>query len=273
VPEVALLCLCDAATSDFADEVRDFAARLTGAGLELADARSAHSGVDASCELDELVARGRPTLVVRAASWRRSRDPGREPVLVATHAGPALVVPPAFDATALAEPGERLGARFVAAAEVAPTVGLVTKLSERELRLIAAESCTGGMLGSRITAVPGSSDVFYGSLVTYSYDAKTAVLGVDTRTLVRHGAVSEEVVRAMARGARALGGVDVSVAISGIAGPGGGTPEKPVGTVWIACETARGGEVARLLHLEGSRDRIRKHAVRECARLVTECLD
>ncbi|MFN0034727.1 MAG: CinA family nicotinamide mononucleotide deamidase-related protein [Saprospiraceae bacterium] len=97
-----------------------------------------------------------------------------------------------------------------------------------------AESCTGGYVAHLITLVPGSSDYFPGSVVSYSYEMKSKLLGVKPSTLKTFGAVSAEAVREMAEGARATLGVDVSLAISGIAGPGGGTPEKPVGTVWMA---------------------------------------
>lgn len=97
-----------------------------------------------------------------------------------------------------------------------------------------AESCTGGYVAHLITSVPGSSAYFPGTVVTYSYEMKTKLLGVQPETLTQHGAVSEQAVREMASGALNTLGVDVALAISGIAGPGGGTPEKPVGTVWMA---------------------------------------
>lgn len=117
-----------------------------------------------------------------------------------------------------------------------------------------AESCTGGYVAHLITSVPGSSDYFPGSVVSYSYEMKTKLLGVRSSTLATHGAVSEEAVREMAEGARATLGVDVSLAISGIAGPGGGTPDKPVGTVWMAVSDAHRTIVAR--HVFG-RDRVK----------------
>ncbi len=107
-------------------------------------------------------------------------------------------------------------------------------LVERGLRLAAAESCTGGLLGKLLTDVPGASRAFALSAVTYANEAKTAVLGVPAELLAAHGAVSEPVARAMAEGARRVGGADLAVAITGVAGPGGGTPEKPVGLVHFA---------------------------------------
>ncbi len=111
---------------------------------------------------------------------------------------------------------------------------VVHALTGKGKKMATAESCTGGLIAKRITDVPGSSAVFEFGWVTYANEAKTAMLGVPTEVLAAHGAVSEPVVRAMAEGALRHSGADVAVAVSGIAGPGGGTPEKPVGTVWLA---------------------------------------
>jgi nicotinamide-nucleotide amidase len=110
-----------------------------------------------------------------------------------------------------------------------------------------AESCTGGYVAHMITMVPGSSDYFPGSVVSYSYEMKTKLLGVKPETLAHFGAVSEETVREMAEGARKTLGVDVSLAISGIAGPGGGTPDKPVGTVWMAVSDGHRTEATKVI--------------------------
>jgi nicotinamide-nucleotide amidase len=126
-------------------------------------------------------------------------------------------------------------------------------LRERKLTLSVAESCTGGYLSHLITSVPGSSEYFQGSLVTYSNDVKINDLGVQPETLQEHGAVSEAVIKEMASQVRLKFGADIGVATSGVAGPGGGTPDKPVGTVWIACSNAT-QTVARKLQL--SKDRI-----------------
>ncbi len=107
-------------------------------------------------------------------------------------------------------------------------------LQQRGLTIGAAESCTGGFLAHRITSVPGSSDYFEGAIVAYCNRLKKELLGVRPQTLEQHGAVSEQAVREMAEGARAALGVDLAISVSGIAGPGGGTPEKPVGTIWMA---------------------------------------
>jgi PncC family amidohydrolase len=113
-------------------------------------------------------------------------------------------------------------------------------LRERGLKLSLAESCTGGLVGDRITNLSGSSEYFWGSVVAYAYEAKVALLDVSWETLNSRGAVSPETVLEMARGARKALGTDLAVSISGIAGPGGGTVEKPVGTTWIGLVAADG---------------------------------
>ncbi len=107
-------------------------------------------------------------------------------------------------------------------------------LLDQKKQFGTAESCTGGYIAHLITSVPGASDYFPGSIVSYSYEMKTKLLGVRPNTLIKHGAVSEETVREMVHGALETLHVDVALAVSGIAGPGGGTPDKPVGTVWMA---------------------------------------
>ena len=120
-------------------------------------------------------------------------------------------------------------------------------LIEKGVTLATAESCTGGTLASRLTALAGASAYFRGGVVAYSNEVKECALGVKQATLEAHGAVSEETVREMAEGVRQRLGADYGVATTGIAGPGGGTPEKPVGTVWMAIASAAGTE-AKLLH-------------------------
>lgn len=107
-------------------------------------------------------------------------------------------------------------------------------LADKELTLAVAESCTGGLLCHRITNVPGSSRYFEGGAVAYSYSAKERLLGVEHHTLYEHGAVSEETALEMAEGARRVFGADIGLSVTGIAGPGGGLPGKPVGLVYIA---------------------------------------
>ena len=125
-------------------------------------------------------------------------------------------------------------------------------LRSRELTLATAESCTGGLVADRITNIPGSSEYFAGGVVAYSNDVKVAILGVSADTLFAHGAVSRETVLEMARGARRILNADVAVSISGIAGPGGGLPNKPVGTTWIGLVTSD-GEWTHSRQFEGDR--------------------
>ncbi|MEW6404195.1 MAG: CinA family protein [Chloroflexota bacterium] len=115
--------------------------------------------------------------------------------------------------------------------------GLLTKF---QLSLVTAESCTGGMIADRITDIPGSSSYFIGGVVAYAYEAKVALLGVSWDTLNTKGAVSKETVLEMARGVRNVLSGQIGLSVSGIAGPGGGTPEKPVGTTWLGLVTPQG---------------------------------
>jgi PncC family amidohydrolase len=123
-----------------------------------------------------------------------------------------------------------------------------------KLKLACAESCTGGLVSHRITNVSGSSAYFLGGVIAYSYEAKAQLLGVSWDTLNAFGAVSEETVREMALGARTLFDADLAISVSGIAGPGGGMPEKPVGTTWIGL-SAGDGEWARHFIWGGDRER------------------
>ena len=126
---------------------------------------------------------------------------------------------------------------------------VVRLLTERKKTLALAESCTGGCIAQRVTDVPGASAVFPGGVVSYANSAKEKFLGVRAETLANHGAVSEAVATEMALGAREKFGSDFALAVTGIAGPGGGTPEKPVGTVFVALATASGVEVKRFLNV------------------------
>jgi nicotinamide-nucleotide amidase len=115
---------------------------------------------------------------------------------------------------------------------------ILEELKSRNLSLGVAESCTGGGLGNRITNIPGSSEVFLGGVIAYSNELKMKLLGVKESTLIKHGAVSKETAKEMAHGVRELTGADISVAITGIAGPGGAAPKKPVGLVFMHLTTA-----------------------------------
>ncbi|MBW4936005.1 nicotinamide-nucleotide amidase [Marinobacter sp. F4206] len=136
------------------------------------------------------------------------------------------------------------------------------ELLEQQRRMIAtAESCTGGWVAKALTDKAGSSAYVLGGLVTYSNQAKQELLGVTGKSLEDHGAVSEPVVREMVAGALATTGADVAVAISGVAGPGGGSEEKPVGTVWFAWGNDATSTEAVVEHFSGDRDQVRRQAV------------
>jgi nicotinamide-nucleotide amidase len=138
-----------------------------------------------------------------------------------------------------------------------PTVeALAEALRQRGWRMAAAESCTGGLIAAACTALAGSSDWFERGFVTYSNEAKTDLLGVDPALLQTHGAVSEAVARAMVTGALQRAPVQLAVAVTGIAGPGGAVPGKPVGTVWVAWGSAAAVQAECLL-LDGDRDAVR----------------
>ena len=131
-----------------------------------------------------------------------------------------------------------------------------------------AESCTGGGIGSAITSVPGSSEIFLGGVISYSNDVKHRVLGVKAETLDAFGAVSAETAAEMAAGARRLTGADVAVAVTGIAGPGGGSAEKPVGLVWFGLATALGVRAEKAI-FPGDRERVRSAAVNHALGMLT----
>lgn len=133
--------------------------------------------------------------------------------------------------------------------------------------IAVAESCTGGLLGARLTAIPGSSHSVVGGIIAYDNRVKTSMLGVPSELLEAHGAVSEPVARAMAAGVRARLGADIGVAITGVAGPSGGSNEKPVGTVWIAVDTANGTHAVKPI-FPGDRDDIRARAAQMALDLV-----
>lgn len=142
----------------------------------------------------------------------------------------------------------------------AAVLALAEALRARGWRIATAESCTGGLIAAACTAVAGSSDWFERGLVSYSNDAKTELLGVPAALIAAHGAVSEPVARAMCDGALARAPVQLAVAVTGIAGPGGAVPGKPVGTVWLAWGAA-GAVQAERLQLAGDRTAVREATV------------
>jgi nicotinamide-nucleotide amidase len=145
-------------------------------------------------------------------------------------------------------------------------------LKSRHLMLATAESCTGGWISEAVTMVPGSSDWFERGFVTYTYVSKREMLGVKEATLGRHGAVAEEVVREMVEGALAHSHAQIAVAVSGVAGPGGGTPEKPVGTVCFAWARMGGVVRSETKRYSGDRESVRRQSVEQALRGVLALL-
>ena len=143
----------------------------------------------------------------------------------------------------------------------AQAASLGTRLREARQTLVTAESCTGGWIAKVLTDIPGSSEWFDCGLATYSYEAKQGLLGVSPLTLEHFGAVSRETVLEMVSGALVHSGAGVAVAVTGIAGPGGETPGKPVGTVWIAWKRRGGYPQAELFHFDGDREAVRRQTV------------
>jgi len=196
----------------------------------------------------------------------------------------------AADAAAALERGtamirERIGSA-VYGQDTEDLAAIVLDLCRRDrLRIAVAESCTGGLLGAQITNIPGASDVFHGGIIAYDNRVKRLILGVLDSDIVEHGAVSEPVAIQMAKGARIRLGTEIGVSITGIAGPGGGTPEKPVGTVWIAIDVSEGRppvprpdgypplepfQRARLFRMIGDRNEIRQRAAQAALAFVRE---
>lgn len=150
--------------------------------------------------------------------------------------------------------------------------GLIGALRAKGLRMSAAESCTGGLIGYTVTSLPGASDVFLGSAVTYSNESKERILGVPHDILEMHGAVSEETARSMAMGSIAAYGSDVSVAVTGIAGPGGATETKPVGLVFIAVSDGSRCIVSKFI-FDGDRQSVRQQTADEAIRMLEDMLE
>jgi nicotinamide-nucleotide amidase len=157
--------------------------------------------------------------------------------------------------------------RYVYGEEGADLAEVVIEQCRRsDLKIGVAESCTGGMLGARLTAIPGSSDVFVGGVIAYDDRVKRDILGILDSDLEQHGAVSEEVATAMAASVRRLVKSDIGVGITGVAGPGGGTASKPVGMVWVAL--AGIGDEARCLRLFGTREEVRQRAAQAALDMI-----
>jgi len=166
---------------------------------------------------------------------------------------------------------EQLGRAVYAEGDRDLAAVVIDRCRELNLTIAVAESCTGGLLGARLTSTPGSSDVMLGGVIAYADDVKRKLLNVQESSLVAHGAVSEEVVREMAAGVREGTGASIGIGITGIAGPGGGTPEKPVGTVWIAAALPDATPAVHL-RLIGDREEIRRRATQSSLELVRRAL-
>lgn len=162
----------------------------------------------------------------------------------------------------------RFAAHIYAEADLGLEAVVVGLLAERGLRVAFAESCTGGLLSERVTRVPGASAVLQGAVVSYANAAKVATLGVDPALLDAHGAVSEPVALAMARGARRAMDADLALSITGVAGPDGGTPDKPVGHVWFGLATGAGERAYCARFPAAGRQRVRVQAVQFALELV-----
>ncbi len=149
---------------------------------------------------------------------------------------------------------------------------LAKKLTARGWWLATAESCTGGLIGHTLTSVAGSSEWYLGGVVAYANSVKQGVLGVDAGDLEQYGAVSRQVVEAMAVGAARVIGTETAIAVSGVAGPGGGTPEKPVGTVWVGWKA---GPVVRAecFHFSGGRSEVKEQSVQAALEGLSLMLD
>lgn len=167
---------------------------------------------------------------------------------------------------------EKLKDHLVTEKDITLEEYILDELRTRGLTLSTAESCTGGGIGSSITDVPGSSDAFLGGVVAYSNEMKMKLLGVEEETLIEHGAVSRETAREMARGVRELTGSDIGVAVTGIAGPGGGTPDKSVGLVFMHV-SGHGIDIGQYRNFPGDRALVKKRTGNYALYLVKEYLE
>jgi nicotinamide-nucleotide amidase len=162
---------------------------------------------------------------------------------------------------------KRLGQLVYSGTDPRPAAAVIDELRRRGMKIAVAESCTGGLVTARLVDVPGASDVVLEGVVAYSNEAKMRRLGIEPETIDRHGAVSLETAAALARGARKSSGADIGVGVTGVAGPSGGTAEKPVGLVWFAVADTR-GTTTRRAQFRGSRDEVRERAARTALDMV-----
>jgi len=150
---------------------------------------------------------------------------------------------------------------------------IIALATEKGLTIGTAESCTGGLIGGAITAIPGSSAVFKGGIVAYDNTIKTKLLGVSPSVLGKYGAVSEKTAERMAAGARERLGVDIALSVTGIAGPGGGTEDKPVGTVWMGLATKDGVSATQFAYGDIGRNRVRDQTCMDALKALTKELN
>lgn len=217
----------------FDDELRRFVRQRLGEFQTVIRSRTVRTTGVAESQLPALLG----DIAEGADGMSLAYLPGWEGVdLRLTVRGAAADVADARLAAGAATISARVGAYIYAEGSTDIAEVVLAACRARSLRLAVAESCTGGLLGARLTEVPGASDVVIGGVVAYDNDVKRAQLGVGADTLNSNGAVSEEVAREMASGVRTRLSADIGVGITGVAGPGGGTAEKPVGTVWIAVD-------------------------------------
>jgi nicotinamide-nucleotide amidase len=166
---------------------------------------------------------------------------------------------------------ERFGALRIREGDVQPSYLLYRILKQRGEKIAVAESCTGGLISKQLTDIPGSSQVFWGTLITYSDESKMKFLGVPGAVLESAGAVSAEVALAMSAGLLEHTPAELALSVTGIAGPEGGSTEKPVGTVWISARYRHGGELCRDFHILGNRDAVRRRSA-VAAFILAECV-
>lgn len=155
---------------------------------------------------------------------------------------------------------------------ILPEKALYDHFQKSGLKLVTAESCTGGLISHRITDIPGSSEYFLGGIVAYAYEAKACLLGVSWDTLNTKGAVSRETVLEMARGAQKALNADIAVSVSGIAGPAGGMPQKPVGLTWVGLVTPK-GEWTRHFIWDGDREQNKRYSSDAALQLVIDYME
>lgn len=224
-------------------------------------------GVTGMTESDAQVRASRVLMDFDGVSLTVLATPGDVRILLFDNGAGAKKLAKAAEKTALA-----LGDRCYSSTGERLEEAIVRIASEKGLTFALAESCTGGMVAAAITDIAGASEVFLGGAVTYSNEAKTAMLGVPRETLAVHGAVSDEAARAMAVGARDAFDADIAVSVTGVAGPGGGTTDKPVGLVWFATATQRGCAVTERRFPPTSREAIRARATSVALDLLRRAL-